>query len=94
MELFCRCWGDGASWESQAEADAPHEANYLKLDCSKVKSVFGWRPRWHMEECMKMVCQFEKVRLSGGDITGEMDREIDTFYGQEKEKRFPVNENR
>lgn len=94
VDLFCRCWGDGASWESQAEAGAPHEANYLKLDCSKVKSVFGWRPRWHMEECMKMVCQFEKVRLSGGDITGEMDREIDTFYGQENEKRFPVNENR
>ena len=47
-----------------------------------------------VQTCALPICQFEKVRLSGGDITGEMDREIDTFYGQEKEKRFPVNENR
>lgn len=35
---------------------APHEANFLKLDCSKIKATFGWRPRWHIDECMDMVC--------------------------------------
>lgn len=79
VELFCRTWGDGARWENQAEPDAPHEANFLKLDCSKLKATFGWRPRWHMEDCMRRTCDFGKVWLAGGDIPAEMDREIDDF---------------
>lgn len=79
VDLFCKYWGPEAKWENQAEANAPHEANFLKLDCSLVKSVFNWTPRWHMEECMEMTCQFSKVWLNGGDIPAEMDREIKVF---------------
>lgn len=79
VDLFCKYWGEDAKWENQAEANAPHEANFLKLDCSKIKSVFDWKPRWHMDECMDMVCQFSKVWLSGGDIPAEMDKEINIF---------------
>ena len=79
VDLFCRCWGEGASWVNQAEANAPHEANFLKLDCSLVKSTFGWKPRWHIEECMEMTCRFSKVWLACGDIPAEMDREIRHF---------------
>lgn len=81
VTLFCKCWGDGASWENQAEPDAPHEANFLKLDCSKIKAVFGWKPRWHIQECMEKTCAFSKVWLSGGNIPAEMDREINEFFG-------------
>ena len=79
VDLFCRTWGEGAAWENQAENNAPHEANFLKLDCSKLKNVFGWRPRWHIAECMQMVCDFSKVWLAGGNIPEEMDREIKAF---------------
>ena len=79
VDLFCSCWGPEAKWENQAEANAPHEANFLKLDCSKVKTVFGWRPRWHIAECMEMTCKFSKVWLAQGDIPAEMDREIKEF---------------
>ena len=79
VDLFCRCWGDGAAWENQAEENAPHEASFLKLDCSKVKATFGWKPRWHIAECMEMVCRFSKVWLAGGDIPAEMDKEIEEF---------------
>lgn len=81
VELFCSKWGEGASWENVSEANAPHEANFLKLDCSLVKATFGWKPRWHMDECMEMTCRFGKVWLSGGDIPAEMDREIKEFLG-------------
>lgn len=81
VNLFCKTWGSDANWENQAEANAPHEANFLKLDCSKIKSVFGWAPRWHMEECMQMVCNFSKVWLDGGDVPEEMNREITDFFG-------------
>lgn len=81
VDLFCKHWGEDASWENQAEDGAPHEANFLKLDCSKVKNIFGWQPRWHIEECMEMVCRFSKVWLDGGDIPVEMDKEIEEFFG-------------
>lgn len=79
VDLFCKHWGDGAAWENQAEANAPHEANFLKLDCSKIKTVFGWKPRWHMDTCMEMTCRFSKIWLSNGDIPKEMDYEIESF---------------
>ena len=79
VDLFCRTWVNGATWENQAENNAPHEANFLKLDCSKIKSTFGWRPRWHIDECMRMTCRFSKVWLAGGDIPAEMDKEICEF---------------
>lgn len=79
VDMFCKYWGEGAAWENQEETNALHEANFLKLDCSKIKFTFGWKPRWHIEECMDMVCRFSKVWLSGGDIPAEMDREIEEF---------------
>lgn len=79
VDLFCKYWGEGAVWENQAEAEAPHEANFLKLDCSKIKATFGWKPHWHIEECMEMTCRFSKVWLTGGDIPAEMDKEIEEF---------------
>lgn len=79
VSLFCEAWGGGAAWENRAEENAPHEANFLKLDCSKLKTAFGWKPRWHMEECIRQVCRFEKIRLNGGDISAEMDWEIKEF---------------
>ena len=81
VDLFCKYWGEDAKWENQAEANAPHEANFLKLDCSKVKSTFGWQPRWHIDECMQKVCEFSKVWLAGGDIPAEMDKEVEEFFG-------------
>ena len=79
VTLFCEKWGEGAAWENRAEANAPHEANFLKLDCSLVKATFGWKPRWHIDECMDMTCRFSKVWLSGGNIPEEMDKEIKEF---------------
>lgn len=81
VDLFVKHWGEGASWENQAEESAPHEANFLKLDCSKIKATFGWQPRWHIEECVEMVCRFSKVWIDGGDIPAEMDKEINNFFG-------------
>ena len=79
VDLFCKYWGGNAAWENQAEANAPHEANFLKLDCSKIKATFGWKPRWHIEECMDMTTRFSKVWLNGGNVSEEMEREINEF---------------
>ena len=82
VDLFCRCWGDGASWEDRSVPDAPHEASFLKLNTDRLKATFGWQPRWHMETCMQMVCDFSKKWLAGQDLPAEMDREITDYYSQ------------
>ena len=79
VDLFCRAWGGDAAWENQAEANAPHEANFLKLDCSKLKTTFGWTPRWHMAECMEKTVAFSKIWLANGDVPAEMEKEINIF---------------
>ena len=85
VDLFCRKWnhvpdmGVTAAWKQQAERHAPHEANELKLDCSKVKAVFGWRPVWHIEECMEKTVEFSKIWIKDGNVALEMDEQI-AFY--------------
>ena len=83
VSLFCEKWGDSATWENRAEVNAPHEASFLKLDCSRIKSVFDWKPRWHIEECMEMTCRFGKAWMDGKSIPEEMDAEINEFIGDE-----------
>lgn len=79
VALFCKTWGEGAAWENRAEKDAPHEANFLKLDCSKLKAAFGWRPRWHIKEAVRQTAAWTRVWLSGGDIPAEMNRNIEEY---------------
>lgn len=75
VTMFCELWGDGAAWENQSE-NGPHEANFLKLDCSKIKHVFGWRPRWHIREALDKTVEWSKAYLEGQDLQTVTDRQI------------------
>lgn len=75
-DLFCASWGEPAAWEDVSEPGAPHEAGFLKLDCSKIKRVTGWRPKWRIDDAVEHAAAWSKVYLSGGDICAEMRREI------------------
>ncbi len=77
--LFCDKWGDGLTWESAAEKNAPHEANFLKLDCSKLKKTFGWKPKWHIAEAVEKTVEWTRVYLSGGDINAITEKQIKEF---------------
>lgn len=79
VNLFKQAWGEGFSWKNSEEFDAPHEANFLKLDCSKLRANFGWRPRWRIQEAVEQTVAWTRTWLSGGDIPAEMDREIKKY---------------
>lgn len=81
VNLFCEKWGQGLSWENQAEANAPHEASFLKLDCSLLKATFGWKPRWHIAEAIEKTVEFSKAWLAGEPVSAVMDRQISEFFG-------------
>lgn len=88
VELFCEFWGDGVSWSHYNNTDVPHESNFLKLDCSKIKSILGWKPIWHVDESVRKVCRFSKAWLSGENITNEMDKEIEEYLRDAKNDRM------
>ncbi len=79
VDLFCSCWGEGAAWEDVSEKGAPHEAGFLKLDCSRIKKVLGWRPKWHIKDAVAYSAAWSKVYLAGGNVADEMEKEIEDY---------------
>ncbi len=75
---FCSLWGEDAKWVNRHDG-GPHEAGFLKLDCSKIKRVFGWQPRWHIEEALAKTIEWSKAYLDGEDMLAVMDRQITSF---------------
>ena len=78
VTLFCDTWGNGLKWIDKYDG-GPHEANFLKLDCSKIKQTFGWKASWHIDEAIRRVVDWTQVYLSHGDISKEMEKEILDF---------------
>jgi len=78
VDLFIRKWGEGMKWIDRYDG-GPHEANFLKLDCSKLKSTFGWHPRWNLETAIEMVVEWSKCWLDGDDVRACMDGQIHRF---------------
>lgn len=79
VSLFCNLWGNGASWKNVSEKDAPHEANFLKLDCSKIKSVYGWKPHWSVEKAVEKTIEWTKAYFDGENISLVMSKQINEF---------------
>ena len=82
VNLFCKYWGKEAKWKNVCEENAPHEANFLKLDCSKIKSKLNWQPRWHIDDAIEMVVEWSKVYLYGKDINSVMLNQITCFINK------------
>jgi CDP-glucose 4,6-dehydratase len=78
VDIFCSKWGKRLTWENRYDG-GPHEANFLKLDCSLLKSTFGWKPKWGIEEAIEKVIEWSKVWMNNSDISKEMDREIEEY---------------
>lgn len=79
VDLFCKKWGEGLKWINQHDG-GPHEANFLKLDCSKIKKVFGWTPRWGVEHAIEKTIEWSKVYFANENISECMDKQINEFF--------------
>lgn len=78
VDLFCKHWGKGLKWINKYDG-GPHEANFLKLDCSKLKSTFGWTPRWNLETAVEKVVEWSKAWNAGENVRAKMDKQIEEF---------------
>lgn len=78
VDMFCTAWGHGLSWINKHDG-GPHEANFLKLDCSKLKSCYGWSPRWGVKEAIEKTVEWAKAYAEGKDMAVCMDEQIKEF---------------
>ena len=78
VDLFVKHWGEGLKWVNKYDG-GPHEANFLKLDCSKLKTTFGWKPHWNLEKAIEKVVEWSKVWIAGEDVRPIMDKQIEEF---------------
>ncbi len=87
VQLFCDKWNaavasanglNKARWVNKHDG-GPHEANFLKLDCSKLKVTFGWKPAWNVTTTMEKIVEWSVAYLQGQDVGAVMDRQIEEF---------------
>lgn len=78
-KTICELWTDGASYEFDTNTQ-PHEANYLKLDCSKAKAELGWYPKWKIETTLKSIVHWNKAFLKGENIRTVTESQIDNYF--------------
>jgi CDP-glucose 4,6-dehydratase len=75
VEQLTKGWGDGAAWEMDARPQ-PHEANYLKLDCSKAANHLHWRPRWSLDHALEKIVHWHRAWIGGANMHDECIRQI------------------
>ncbi len=78
VKIFCERWGEGLTWEILS-TNLPREANFLKLDCSKIKSVFDWSPRLEISAAIEKVVEWTKIYRAGENLSAYMERQIKIF---------------
>lgn len=86
VTMFCEKWNKTKQdsqhkiqWINKHDG-GPHEANFLKLDCSKVKHVFGWNATWNMEEVISLIVEWYDSYLQLGDMDEITKKQIQYFF--------------
>ena len=78
VEQLTQQWGDGAAWHLDGGTH-PHEAHYLKLDCSKARAALSWSPRWHLSQALQAVIRWHKAHQRGQDMRALCLQQIEDY---------------
>ncbi len=78
VQRLCHKWGKDASYVYDGTSH-PHEAHYLKLDCSKAKAMLGWSPRWNLEKAIDSIVEWVLAYRSGKDMREVSLKQLDDY---------------
>jgi CDP-glucose 4,6-dehydratase len=78
LTILAEKWGasEGA-WSIKTSAENPHEANYLRLDCSKAHQMLKWRPTYTLHQALTMTADWYKTYQAKGDLRALTMKQID-----------------
>lgn len=78
VQWICQRWGENSRYEID-NGDHPHEAHYLKLDCSKARVRIGWQPRWNLDKALESIIEWTHYYRSGDDLQTVCMKQIDAY---------------
>ena len=78
VEYLIKYWGNDAGWRHD-EFSHPHEATYLKLDCSKARMRLNWKPRWSLEHGLSAIIDWQRAFIDGVDMRSKTLAQISEF---------------
>ncbi|MDB5921831.1 MAG: wcaG1 [Betaproteobacteria bacterium] len=81
VERLAKNWGEGAAWNVDS-GEHPHEAGYLKLDCSKARARLGWTPRLDLEVALEWITEWHRAHLAGGDMHRFSQQQIERYMNR------------
>lgn len=84
VKAICAKWGGNATYEIDT-GKHPHEAHYLKLDCSKAKAELRWRPRWNLEKAIDAIIGWTKAYKENRDLRKVCIEQIEDYSRIEAE---------
>lgn len=67
VKSICKRWGVGAFYELDCGSH-PHEAQCLKLDCSKAKQKLQWSPNWSLEYSLDKIVEWVQAYKANSDM--------------------------
>jgi len=83
-DALAREWGGAAAWADDG-GQHPHEAAWLKLDCSKARQQLGWLPRWRLSHALRAIVEWHQAHLRGEDMRQVSLRQIEAYERNEHE---------
>ncbi len=79
-------WWKNIDFEIIHDNNAPHEANMLKLDCSRARSVLGWKPVWNSAKMLeKTAIWYQEFYESGRVLSRE---QLTEYIGDAEQKQL------
>jgi CDP-glucose 4,6-dehydratase len=75
LDKMVATWGAGAGWELDKNSH-PHEAGFLKLDCSKAALKLHWHPKWNLEHTLGLIVNWHQDWRAGKNINEKCLQEI------------------
>jgi len=60
-DKFASMWGNAAGWITDGSLDKFHEANFLRMDCSKARSLLGWQAKLGVDQALEWTVDWYKI---------------------------------
>ncbi len=68
LAITQKLWGEGAIWTDVGNASQPHEAHFLRLDCTKARVALHWQPLYRLEQALALTVEWYKAYQAKADL--------------------------
>lgn len=78
-EILVKSWGGDARWVAKEDCKHPHEANSLRLNCTKARTKLGWQPQWNLQNSIDQTIAWYKKSIRGANMSDFSFSQINNF---------------